>query len=111
MLTDGKVKITESKGKLSEIMISMITTLNKMKMTWNADKDFAVMMIHHHETAVKMATEELLYGKQKMLQKMAIKMIAYKNKEIRTLKLWVTANGIDILNKEKKVMANTALFI
>jgi uncharacterized protein (DUF305 family) len=111
MLTNGKVKITESKGKLSEIMIGMVTAMNKIKMTWNTDKDFAVIMIHQHESAVEMAREELLHGKQNMLKKMATKIIAYKSKEIRMLKLWVIANGVDVLNKEKKVKATTASFI
>lgn len=111
MLTNGKVKITESRGKLSEIIIGMVTAMNKMKMTWNADKDFAVMMIHLHQSAVEMAKEELLHGKQKMLQEVATKIIAYKNKEIRTLKLWLTANGVDVLNKKEKLKPNALLFI
>jgi uncharacterized protein (DUF305 family) len=111
MLTNGKVKIAESKGKLSEIMIGMVTAINKMKMTWIADKDFAVIMIHHHESAVEMAREELLHGKEKMLRQVAAKMIDNKSKEMRMLKLWVIANGVDVLNKEKKNNTNTVLFI
>lgn len=58
-------------------------------MTGNTHKDFVMMMIPHHESAVTMAEDELSYGKQPELKKMAQKMIADQSKEITEFKAWL----------------------
>lgn len=76
----------EMHGELSKTMEGMMTKMNSMKMTGNTDRDFVMMMIPHHESAVKMAQAELLHGKQVKLKKMAEKMISNQSKEIDEFK-------------------------
>jgi uncharacterized protein (DUF305 family) len=90
-----KYKIPKVKMQMSErldaAMKTMKEKMNGMKMTGNADKDFVIMMIPHHESAVVMAQDELVHGKQPELKKMAQKMIADQRREINELQLWISA--------------------
>ena len=52
----------------------------------DADKDFAAMMIPHHQGAIDAAKVELQYGKDPMLREMAQKIIKAQEEEIATLK-------------------------
>ena len=87
-IPEAKTKMDEMHHQLSETMKAMMVKMNNMQMTGNTDKDFVMMMIPHHESAVTMAKDELTHGKQPGLKKMAQKMIADQTKEINELKAW-----------------------
>jgi uncharacterized protein (DUF305 family) len=59
-----------------------------MQSTGDADKDFVMMMIPHHQGAIDMAKVELQYGKDEQLRKMAQDIISAQEKEIATMKDW-----------------------
>lgn len=61
-------------------------------MSGDADKDFAMMMIPHHQGAIDMAKIELQHGKDLKLKAMAEKMIKDQEKEIAELKAWQAAH-------------------
>ena len=69
--------------ELHEIMMSGMKM--PMKMTGNVDKDFASMVIMHHQQAVKMADVEIVHGKSAALKAMARKMKAAQQAEIKQL--------------------------
>lgn len=58
--------------------------MSSMKMTGNADVDFAMMMRIHHLGAIDMAEAELRNGKDPQMKKMAKSIIAAQKKEIAT---------------------------
>jgi uncharacterized protein (DUF305 family) len=76
-------------------MQSMQTMDEGMKapMTGEADKDFVMMMIPHHQGAIDMAKVELQYGKDPMLRKLAQDIIVAQEKEIADMKAWQAKNG------------------
>ncbi len=76
---------------LSKAMEEMKTKMGAMQMTGNTDKDFAMMMIVHHEGALKMAKNELSFGMKAGLKQMAKKMITNQTKEIDEFKKWISA--------------------
>ena len=60
-----------------------------MKMTGDADHDFAMMMVPHHKTAIEMAEIELKHGKDPKMQAMARKIIDAQKKEIAEFEAWM----------------------
>ena len=62
------------------------------KMTGDADADFAMMMVPHHQSAIDMAMVELKYGKDKKLRHMATSIIAAQKKEIAAFEAWMAAH-------------------
>lgn len=82
------MKTSEKHDELTKTMKTSMAAMNNMKMTGNADKDFVMMMMPHHESAVTMAKDELKHGKHSGLKKMAKKMIEDQNKEIDEFKSW-----------------------
>ncbi len=78
--------------ELSEMTEEMKTKMSDMKMTGNMDKDFAMMMISHHEDAIKMSKDELSHGMNAPLKEMAKKGIDDQTKEITDFKTWLSAN-------------------
>jgi uncharacterized protein (DUF305 family) len=65
-----------------------------MAPTGNADADFVMMMIPHHQGAIDMAQVELQYGKDPMLREMAQAIIKAQQEEIATMKKWQQEHGM-----------------
>ncbi len=66
-----------------EAMNKMMNEMKGMKMTGDADKDFVMMMIPHHQSAVDMAENEISHDKHVEMKKFAQKFIDEKSKEIK----------------------------
>jgi uncharacterized protein (DUF305 family) len=69
--TDMKAMMKDNNDKMA-----------RMKMTGDADADFAMMMRMHHQGAIDMAEAQLRSGKDPEMLKMAKKIIADQKKEI-----------------------------
>ena len=87
-MPETKMEDGEMHNELGETMKAGMDKMQDMPMSGNTDKDFVMMMIPHHESAVAMAKDELSLGKQASLKKMAQKMIADQTKEIGEFKAW-----------------------
>jgi YVTN family beta-propeller protein len=55
-------------------------------MTGDPDRDFASMMIPHHQGAVDMAKIQLLYGRDPVLRRLAQEIVATQNEEIAVMR-------------------------
>ena len=71
-----------------ELMAGMDKMMDGMHMmpTNNADRDFAAMMIPHHQGAIDMAILEIKYGKDPELRALAAKIIQAQDAEIQQLR-------------------------
>ena len=76
-------------GDMRESMKGMMKNMETMKMSGDADKDFAMMMKMHHQGAIDMAQMELKSGKDSRMRAMAKKIIAAQQKEIKTFDEWL----------------------
>ena len=54
----------------------------------DADKDFAALMIPHHQGALEMAQTELKYGKDPELRELAQQIVDAQQKEIALMRAW-----------------------
>ncbi len=88
-MTEAKKEHLEKHNELGETMNMMEGKMMAMKMSGNMDKDFVMMMIPHHESAVAMAQNEIAHGKEFELKKLAQKIIMDQNKEINDFKAWL----------------------
>lgn len=82
-MPEMKKETGESHNELAEIMEKMESDMKAVTMSGNADKDFLMMMIPHHKSAVIMGEEELSHGKNLELKKIAQKIMEDQNKEIK----------------------------
>lgn len=64
-----------------QIMHTNMTQMNAMKMTGDADHDFAMMMSMHHQGAIDMANQELKSGSDQTIKTMAQNIVTSQTKE------------------------------
>ncbi len=63
--------------------------MQKMSMSGDTDKDFAMMMKMHHQQALNMAEMELAHGKSAEMKAMAKRIIVAQKKEIAEFDKWL----------------------
>ncbi|SDW14337.1 Uncharacterized conserved protein, DUF305 family [Hydrobacter penzbergensis] len=79
-------------GELEKHMKDMMNTMQSMKMSGDVDKDFATMMMHHHEHGIAMAAMEVKNGMNDELKKMAQKSITDQEKDVKEFKVWLNTH-------------------
>ncbi len=69
-------------------MEKMAQDMTDVPMTGDPDRDFAAMMIPHHQGAIDMARVELRYGKDPTLLRLSHKIVAAQTREITQMQRW-----------------------
>lgn len=80
------------KGELEKHMNDMMNTTQSMKTSGDVDKDFATMMMNHHEHGIAMAAMEVKNGMSEELKKMAQKSINDQEKDVKEFKTWLNSH-------------------
>lgn len=81
--------VSAADRSMMQSMMGMHQSMESMHMTGNADHDFILMMIPHHQMAVAMAKVELQYGKDPKVVALAKSIIAAQQKEIDEMQVWL----------------------
>jgi uncharacterized protein (DUF305 family) len=71
---------------MDEAMATMHSAMH-VPYTGDADRDFARMMIPHHQGAIDMALAELRYGKDERLRRLAQEIVVAQKQEIDVMRL------------------------
>ena len=71
---------------LAESMAVMSRDMQQAPMSGDPDRDFASMMIPHHQGAIDMAKVEVLYGKDPVLRRLAQEIIVTQGSEIAVMR-------------------------
>lgn len=75
-------------SKVMNQSMKMMMDMGKIDENSSTDKQFTMMMIPHHQSAVKMAEGFVQFGKDSRLISMATKMIVDQKMEIEQFKKW-----------------------
>lgn len=70
-------------------MMMGMDSMQRMPMSGDIDKDFAMMMKVHHQQALNMAEMELAHGKSAEMKAMARQIIVAQKKEIAQFDKWL----------------------
>jgi hypothetical protein len=79
---DETAFLKENEAAMSKMMSGM-----NVKPTGVVDRDFAEMMIPHHQGAIDMAQAELRYGHNEQLRRIAQEIIVEQQQEIAAMRL------------------------
>ena len=82
-------KGTGGSADMKRPMMTGMDSMQKMPMSGDTDKDFAMMMKIHHQQAVDMVQMELAHGKSPAMKAMAKQIIAAQKKEIAKFDQWL----------------------
>jgi uncharacterized protein (DUF305 family) len=74
--------LAENRAAMDKMMAGM-----DVKPSGDADRDFAAMMIPHHQGAIDMAQAELRYGHNEHLRRIAQEIIVEQQQEIAAMRL------------------------
>jgi len=95
-LAQGPHGHTGSGPAESEFAAQMMRAMERMdagmmaaKPTGNPDRDFAAMMIPHHQGAIDMAKVELIYGRDPILRRLAQGIIVAQQQEIELMQRYL----------------------
>lgn len=85
LMQHGNMASTDMK----QTMMMGMEGMQKMSMSGDTDRDFAMMMKMHHQQALNMAEMELKQGKSPEMKAMAKRIIAAQKKEIAQFDRWL----------------------
>jgi Domain of unknown function (DUF305) len=71
----------------NEVAMSRMMAGMDIKPSGDIDRDFAAMMIPHHQGAIDMAVAELRYGRNEQLRRIAQEIVIEQQQEIEAMRL------------------------
>jgi len=83
----------DKSSELRQMMSKNMQEMQSMKMTGDIDRDFAMMMKHHHQSGIEMARLQARNGKDPEMRQQAQKIMDSQKKEMAELDRWLQAKG------------------
>lgn len=88
----AQMPATPADRALMKGMTTMDKSMASAPMSDNVDRDFATMMIPHHQGAIDMARAELAYGHDPAMLRLATDIVAAQEKELAVMRDWLAAH-------------------
>ena len=92
LATGGTAGAPEDFRAMMSDAIARMHVAMQVRFTGDADRDFARMMVPHHQGAIDMSQMELQSGKDPKMRAMAKRIIDAQKKEIREFEQWLGAH-------------------
>nr|WP_207366855.1 DUF305 domain-containing protein [Fibrella rubiginis]MBO0939331.1 DUF305 domain-containing protein [Fibrella rubiginis] len=92
LLSQPTIAQQSTSNAMMKSMQSGMTQMMSMKLTGDPDRDFAMMLKMHHQSAVEMADMEVKQGKNAQVKALASKIKASNQKEIRELDQFMSSH-------------------
>ena len=92
LATPGKAEAPAGFREMMDEATARMHSAMHVPYTGDVDRDFARMMIPHHQGAIDMALAELRYGKDERLKRLAQEIVVAQKQEIEVMRL-VLARG------------------
>lgn len=93
---NNPIEVKDDSGILhhafQDAIANTVVRMRGLIMTANIDKDFAMMMIPHHETSNEIFNAQLVYGKNKLLNQLAGVTTTIQKRELDSLNVWAFEN-------------------
>jgi len=83
----GKAEAPEGFRKMMDDAAARMHSAMHVPYSGDPDRDFARMMIPHHQGAIDMALAELRYGKDERLKRLAQEIVVAQKQEIDVMRL------------------------
>ena len=106
-LLAGAVALAEKDASPAAFLHAMHASMKQMDsdmasapMSGDADRDFAAMMMPHHQGAIEMAKVELLYGRDPVMRRLAQEILIDQQSEIEAMKLWLAKRRTNAPKRE-----------
>lgn len=93
LLAAMPVSAQDKSSEMHQMMSKNMQEMESMKMTGDIDRDFAMMMKHHHQSGMEMARVQARNGKDPELRQQAQKIMESQKKEMAELDRWLQAKG------------------
>lgn len=93
MMEQGTMCPGQTPCQMKNALVPSHRQLHAVQETGNTDRDFAAVMIPHHQGAIDLAKAELANGKDPEMRRMAQKIISNNQKEIDQLSKWLSKPG------------------
>jgi hypothetical protein len=87
LATAGEAEAPDGFRKMMDDAAARMHSAMHVPYSGNADRDFARMMIPHHQGAIDMALAELRYGKDERLKRLAQEIVVAQKQEIDVMRL------------------------
>jgi len=94
-MNHSDMNMGEAMGGYMAAMDTMMASMGDLQSSGDADADFLLMMIPHHQSAIDMAKVELEHGDDDATREMAEKIIAAQEVEIAEMKSMLQAMGVE----------------
>ena len=92
----SSTKASSGSGPSMEMHKNMMKGMKEMqgmKPSGNMDRDFAMMMRHHHMQGIEMSQHQLKHGKDPKMREMAQKILDAQKKEVAEFDEWMKSSG------------------
>ncbi len=88
-MSRGMMAKSPADRQMMQVMFEMQSTMKNLPLDGKTDRDFMLMMIPHHQSAIGMAEVEINHGTNAKVKALARSIVKSQSAEISVMKSWL----------------------